>query len=861
MKKFLVFLTLILSCSFVKAQFKYYESTFAGGVTCGGWSPTYSGAGTGNFVINIAPGSTIRKAFLIASRLGAAANCTVTLNGTNFTFNNTNQVTGPFNTLYGGASGVHVIDVTVNINPSVNNYSLTVPNQSSTSNRYQDWYLYVAYDNNTLPPVSSVLWLNTFNLSVNNNTWNLTVAQPINNTNPVCLSFFNSYQCNNSGDAEKITVNGTVLGLTGLNDINSGFCGGTLGNFYYRNCVLTGLSDDNPNQTVNQGDALSDIKALIANNATNFTVRFDHNGGGSDNHQFLICAVYSNTCTSCVKPTLSTTQTNVACNGGNNGSSTVSASGGISPYTYLWSSSLGSAATATGMSAGVYTVTVTEAGGCSETITVNITQPTAVAAGISTTTSVSCNGGSDGSATATANGGTGAITYTWNNSQVGATATGLSAGTYTVTAKDANGCTKTASITITQPTAVVAGINNTSNVSCNGGNNGVVMCTASGGTGAFTYAWNNGQTAANATGLTAGNYTCVISDGNGCTATATATITEPAVLVATATGANACVNASANGSAAGGTANYNYAWSNGQNTQNITGLSSGTYTLTVTDANNCTATATVMITASPAPVVLFSVDDSAGCAALCVNLTCNTANIASYTWTFGDGSANGNGQTANHCYKNAGTYSVTLSVTDNNGCTGTLTKNNYINVYPNVVAAFVASPQPTTILNPLIKFTDQSLNGAISWNWTFGDLLNSTSTQQNPTFNYKDSGCYNVQLIADNQYNCPDTTEQVICINGDYELFAPNAFTPDGNGLNDIWNVSGIGIDPNHFELYIFDRWGDLIFKTTDLFQGWNGKANGGKDIAQQDVYVWKVLTRDFQGAKHSYIGHVSLVR
>ncbi len=548
----------------------------------------------------------------------------------------------------------------------------------------------------------------------------------------------------------------------------------------------------------------------------------------------------------------------VLCNGGSTGSASVTASGGTTSYTYAWNNGQTNA-NATGLSAGTYTVTVTDANACTKSVTVSVTQPTAI---ITTTTVTASTCTLGGTATASSGGGTGVYSYLWSNGQTTQTATGLAIGNYTVTVSDANNCTQTATASIIGTSGPTAGISIANNLKCFNDNSGSTTVTATGGTGSYTYSWNNGQTNANATGLNAGSYTVTVTDNNGCTFTVSVALTEPAVLVATATGANACQNATANGNAVGGTVNYNYLWSNGQATQNATGLSTGVYTLTVTDANGCTATDTAVVNISPPPIIVFTVDDSAGCVALCVNFTCNTANIVAYTWDFGDGSTivTGTINTQAHCYKQTGTFSVTLTVTDNKGCTATLTKNNMIFVYPNVVAAFNASPQPTTILNPIITFTDQSTGGPNTWSWTFFDD-GATSALQNPKHAYKDSGCFNVELIANNQYNCPDTVSEQVCIQGDYELYAPNAFTPDGSGLNDVWNVKGIGIDPNNFKLWIFDRWGDLIYETSDLYKGWDGRANGGKDIAQQDVYVWKVATKDFQGGKHSYIGHINLVR
>ncbi len=638
------------------------------------------------------------------------------------------------------------------------------------------------------------------------------------------------------------------------------------------------------------------------------------------------------------------TSGNVNCNGGNNGTASITASGGTSPYTYTWNNTQNTA-NATNLSAGTYTVTVTDANGCTQTATVTITQPTALTSGISASANPNCNGANNGSATVTAGGGTTGYTYLWSNAQNTAAITGLTAGTYSVLITDNKGCTSTASVTLTQPTALAintsstiancgqsngtagvtasggtgsftylwsagaqatatatglsagtytitvtdanncstsktvavnstnalsASVTATTNVSCFGGNDGTASATVTSGSGTFTYAWSpNGGTGSTGTGLSAGNYTVTITDNNGCTGTASTLVTEPSQLTLGVTGNAVCGGQAATltSTAGGGTTGYTYSWSNGQLTASATSNSAGTYTLTVTDNKGCTATATAVVTVNSAPVITLTANDTAGCAPLCVNFSCTTANINSWSWDFGDaGSGSSNTSTLqnpSHCFKSPGAFTVTLTVTDNNGCTATLTKTAWINVYPNTVADFSASPQPTTVLNPNITFTDMS-TGANTWSWNFGESSSgssNTSSLQNPVHTYKDSGCYNVQLIADNQYNCPDTAEKVICINGDYELFAPNAFTPDGSGLNDVWNVKGIGIDPSHFKLWIFDRWGNLIFETSDLYQGWNGKANGGKEIAQQDVYVWKVATRDFLGGKHSYIGHVSLVR
>lgn len=160
----------------------------------------------------------------------------------------------------------------------------------------------------------------------------------------------------------------------------------------------------------------------------------------------------------------------------------------------------------------------------------------------------------------------------------------------------------------------------------------------------------------------------MITDGNGCTITSSVVITEPPVLAAQALGTVSCSGQAATASVTGngGTGAYNYLWNNGQNTQTATGLTNGIYTVTITDANNCTATATAQVNSNSTPSAVFTGVDTAGCAPLCVTFSNTTANITTWAWDFGDGNT-GTGASPKHCYTNPGTYSVTLTLTDNNG--------------------------------------------------------------------------------------------------------------------------------------------------------------------------------------------------
>jgi len=200
------------------------------------------------------------------------------------------------------------------------------------------------------------------------------------------------------------------------------------------------------------------------------------------------------------------------CNNAANGTATVTASGGTTPYTYHWINNQ-TTATATGLIAGAYAVTVTDAQGCSTTTTVTLTQPTPVTASV-TKTDPLCNNAANGTATVTAGGGTPGYTYLWSNTQTTPTATGLIASTYTVTVTDSQGCSTIANITLNNPPALAASATGV-NPLCNGASNGTATVTASGGTPAYTYAWSNSQTTATATGLSVGTYTVTVTDVNG----------------------------------------------------------------------------------------------------------------------------------------------------------------------------------------------------------------------------------------------------------------------------------------------------------------------------------------------------------
>ena len=363
-----------------------------------------------------------------------------------------------------------------------------------------------------------------------------------------------------------------------------------------------------------------------------------------------------------------TSETNVSCNGGSNGSATVTPANGISPYTYQWTPNVSTTATASGLSAGLYTVKVTDAIGCTDTEIVSILQPSTLVAATDFT-NVSCNGGSNGTAGVIVGGGVFPYSFSWSPSGgTGNVATGLSAGNYTVTATDANGCTISKAFNITQPAALTATTSQT-NVACGGGFSGSATVTPAGGTAPYGYLWFPlGGLGATATNLPAGNYTCTVVDSKGCSIVKSVSITQSPAIDLSGSQVNVSCFGGSNGSATvtatGGSGPKTYSWyPSGGTGATATGLSSGIYTVTVTDANNCSATRSFVIS-QPLPMVVTALHTDVSC----TGFFDGTASVivvggsAPYTYSWSPSGGTGSAATG----LGVGTY--TCTITDANGC-------------------------------------------------------------------------------------------------------------------------------------------------------------------------------------------------
>ncbi|HPQ07765.1 MAG TPA: PKD domain-containing protein [Bacteroidia bacterium] len=565
--------------------------------------------------------------------------------------------------------------------------------------------------------------------------------------------------------------------------------------------------------------------------------------------------------------TVNITSTN---NCGANATATANVSGGTSPYTYTWLPTGGNSQIASNLSPGNYTLLVNDNNGCSSSSTFTVSS-TNLSYTI-TTDSVDCYGGANGSATISVQGGLSPYSFTWSpsggNSNI---ANNLSAGNYTITISDATGCNATATLSISQPNPIT--LNVTSTYSICSSNTITLNASATGGNGNYSFNWNPGSIVNNGTLNVSPSSTTIYSvsatDIKGCTSNVyTIQVYVYPILSANGNTITVCDNSniilSPTITSAGNGGPYSYTWNTGANTPSISVTANyatqpQNYTVTISDGCNSPVNAYFTVSVSPTPVSTFTSDFTKGCLPLNVIFTANNYNPSyTYTWNFGNGQS-ATGYSVSTTYTNVGYYDVSLTVS-NSGCSSTTTYSNYIQVYPNPIADYEANPWITTEFAPTVSFTSTS-QGATTYNWFFSDFgsgPNNTSNLQNPIHTFTQPGTYSVALVVYNQYGCRDMVVKTIVVEPEFHIYIPDAFTPDGNNINDVFLVKGMGIDVTKFEMLIFDRWGELIFKTTDFYEGWDGTVRGKKKKATQDVYVYKIKVYDLKGNKHEYVGHIT---
>lgn len=552
---------------------------------------------------------------------------------------------------------------------------------------------------------------------------------------------------------------------------------------------------------------------------------------------------------------------NISCFGLVDGSVTVTATGGTVNYSYTWNPNVSATNVANALAANNYSITVTDANACTVSASATVTEPTQIVLTTSQT-DLLCYQVNTGVATVNANGGTPNYTYTWNPNVGSAnTASALAAGNYNVTVTDNSSCTASVSVTLTEPTQLVSNPAHTDN-SCFGNTNAVIAVNTSGGTPAYTYLWNpNVSSTDSALNLVAGNYSFTVTDNNACTITQTVTVLSPAVLDVTAIATNAHCFGDLNGTittaATGGTNPYNFSITNdGINFVNLasgqfTGLAASVYTVYVTDANAC-VDSTISMVNEPAQItdIILAKDVT------CYHYTNGELNIIAgggvggYTFALSDGSQNSSGLFTALV---AGNYDITIA--DANNCT--TTDSTTITEPDSVQITVTPDPVEVNLGESLQLQTSNNQTGTITYNWqpAFGLSCYDCAA---PVFNGNYSQIYTVVMSTDS--GCYGTSTVNVTVVPKYDVFIPNVFTPNGDGVNDEWQIFGNMKGIKQLNVAVFNRWGEKVFESNDINFGWNGKYQA--ELAPPGVYTY---TAKFvwlnNHSDNNYMGTITLIR
>ncbi len=543
---------------------------------------------------------------------------------------------------------------------------------------------------------------------------------------------------------------------------------------------------------------------------------------------------------------------NVLCFGDYSGVLTASANG-INPYVYEWSSG-GTDSIENYLPAGNYTLTVTDNIGCEKILNTAITQPPVIVATISDVQNTLCGTQTQvGSISTSVSGGTPNYTYIWNNGQTTSNAINLGFGDYTVTITDNNGCDTVLQAHVDDPSDLEVSTTEV-DATCFGYCDGSAQVNIDvPSTAPYTYIWATGQNTPSISDLCLGNYQVTVYDADTCQRTSIITVSSPddINLVINSAGI-VCHNDYATAIAdviSGGTPNFNYNWSTGQSGQTITNLTEGTYTVSVIDNNGCKDSANIILT-NPDLFVNDTASTPVACDAACngVGTVISSGGVPGYTYLWDNGDTDSTSY--NLC---PGWHYVT--VTDANACKESLEINIDISTDGLGVVAWadkytVYNDESTTI------HTIDGVN--YTYNWSPTETLNDY-TLQNPTATPGVTTMYSVTVT--DEYGCKNidtvlvNVREIIC--GEPYIYVPNAFTPNNDGKNDILYAYGDIIDDLYFAVY--DRWGELMFETTDITEGWNGTYMGKKLDPAVFVYYIKAVCRD----KETFIkrGNVTLLR
>ncbi len=579
---------------------------------------------------------------------------------------------------------------------------------------------------------------------------------------------------------------------------------------------------------------------------------------------------------------LQTTTTTDICNS-SSGSVTVSAAGGQGNYTYNWPSLGATTATVNNVLAGSHQVQVRDLNGCTGVATAIV--PNQTAAFTATSTLVSCSNGADGTATAVMTPALGTISYLWDDGQTTQTATGLTAGSHSCTITSTVGCSGVATVTVSEITPMTVTIDSFTDATCNRAADGTIYLSTTNGTAPYTYTWSNSPSgtasnSASALDLIADTHVILVTDANGCTQTISQVISEPQPLSISQITPDTQIcpedQLQLNATGAGGSSPYIFNWYS--NNQLIGSTSSITVDPTTTNTQYClelteecgssAMTSSCMVITFPTPIPpqlsATAYEDCLPAMLMFNNDSPNQSELVSTYIDFGDTKNENflNGAGGSHEYLFQGNYTLTVSNTSIYGCVYTQVFDEFFRAITPPTARFNFNNNPTSVFETTVPTYDKSTEDVINWQWSAPGATPSTSSAQNPIFTYPEGeeGVFPVTLIVTSQLGCTDTLTLDLRIEDDILFFAPNAFTPNGDEINNSWKFSLKGADIYNFNLVVYNRWGEAIFETNDPAIGWDGNYNG-KPV-QTGQYSWKAQVKNKNNeGRSTYSGYVNVLR
>lgn len=601
---------------------------------------------------------------------------------------------------------------------------------------------------------------------------------------------------------------------------------------------------------------------------------------------------------------LATSSTNSTC-GLCNASASVTPSGGTTPYSFQWTTGDITPTVSGSLCEGIHYITVTDGNNCSETeqITV-IDEPSPIIDSL-IFNEPACFGAASGSGTVYASGGAtfGAYNYSWSPStgnQSSQTAIAISAGYHCVTVSDVNNCPASICGPMLQPNQVVSVPDGDTTICY--GQEAVIWGSASGGTQPYTINWNSippltgvGPHYVDPT-LTQ-QYCFSVTDDNGCNSSNACVLVQvkPPLDIHTSQGVNICEGEEANlwvAVSGGDSDNYVITWyedmlygplvtdvtfSNDTSYADFIPQDSSWYFIQLEDGCSNTIYDSIFVGVVIPGDVLVVIPETFGCAPLSVDVEVVSDDAAIYNFDFdcdGQIDLNTTSNIGTYVYEEEGVYDVCVTTINPFGCIAYAEQLNAITVWPTPSAYFVSSDAAVSIYEPSVTFDDQSSGGTINqWHFGEGDSISGPTTgpidnQQNAytygtydyvTHEYTEVGTYPVTLIVSNIYGCKDTMIREIIVSEEFSIYVPNTITPDGDILNETFNIYATGIVDDGYELMIFDRWGLLLFQTTNKNEGWDATFKG--QPVQQDAYIWKLHAKNENGEEFNLIGHVNVLR